>query len=226
MNRQWFGRLQSEVNVASEFASKLRTVRSISDTEMVCQEWMSRRFDRMTDDGERLFADIQKFMEAGSRLMANGSRSGGPDPGSTLSTQASWSMMPGRRHRVREPQNSPAPRLLWKPTQTSSRRKMMSKFALYVPLEAKPGKEKEVADFLRSAVPLVNAEAGTISWFAVQEGPSSFAIFDSFDDESGRDAHLKGRVAAALMEKAKAGDLFAKMPEIHKLEILADKLPK
>ena len=55
----------------------------------------------------------------------------------------------------------------------------MTKFALYVPLQAKPGKEKEVADFLRSAVPLVNAEVGTISWFAIQEGPSSFAIFDT-----------------------------------------------
>jgi quinol monooxygenase YgiN len=86
--------------------------------------------------------------------------------------------------------------------------------------------EREIADFLRSAVPLVNAEAGTISWFAIQEGASSFAIFDTFDDEAGRDAHLNGRVAAALMEKAKAGDLFAKAPEIHKLEILADKLPK
>ncbi|MGA7487129.1 MAG: antibiotic biosynthesis monooxygenase [Xanthobacteraceae bacterium] len=102
----------------------------------------------------------------------------------------------------------------------------MTKFALYVPLQAKPGKEKEVADFLRSAVPLVNAEAGTISWFAIQEGPSSFAIFDTFDTEAGRDAHLNGKVAAALMEKAKAGDLFAKAPAIHKLEILADKLPK
>ena len=102
----------------------------------------------------------------------------------------------------------------------------MTKFALYVPLEAKPGKEKEVADFLRSAVPLVSAEVGTISWFAVQEGPSSFAIFDTFDDEAGRDAHLNGKVAAALMEKAKAGHLFAKTPEIHKLGILADKLPK
>ena len=70
----------------------------------------------------------------------------------------------------------------------------MSKFALYVPLEAKPGKEKEVADFLRSAVPLVNAEAGTISWFAIQMGPSSFAIFDTFDDEAGRNAHLNGKV--------------------------------
>jgi quinol monooxygenase YgiN len=82
---------------------------------------------------------------------------------------------------------------------------MMSKFALYVPLEAKPGKEKEVADFLRSAVPLVDAEAGTISWFAIQMGPSSFAIFDTFDDEAGRNAHLNGKVAAALMEKAKSG---------------------
>src|SRR5258708_26622326 len=106
------------------------------------------------------------------------------------------------------------------------RERVMTKFALYVPLEAKPGKEKEVADFLRSAVPLVNAEVGTISWFAIQEGPSSFAIFDTFDDEAGRDAHLNGKVAAALMEKAKAGDLFAKTPEIHKLGILADKLPK
>jgi quinol monooxygenase YgiN len=104
--------------------------------------------------------------------------------------------------------------------------KPMTKLALYVPLQAKPGKEKEVADFLRSALPLVNAEPGTISWFAIQEGPSAFAIFDTFDDEAGRDAHLNGKVAAALMEKAKAGDLFAKTPEIYKLEILADKPPK
>src|SRR5215475_856674 len=102
----------------------------------------------------------------------------------------------------------------------------MTKYALYVPLQAKPGKEKEVADFLRSAVPLVNAEPGTVSWFAIQEGPSRFAIFDTFDDEASRDAHLNGTVAAALMQKAKAGDLFAAAPEIHKLDILADKLPK
>src|SRR6478736_2321194 len=99
--------------------------------------------------------------------------------------------------------------------------KPLTKFALYVPLQAKPGKEKEVADFLRSAVPLVNAEAGTVSWFSIQEGPSSFAIFDTFDDEAGRNAHLNGKVAAALMEKAKAGDLFAKAPDIHRLGILA-----
>src|SRR5215467_9933034 len=98
----------------------------------------------------------------------------------------------------------------------------MTKFALYVPLQAKPGKEKEVADFLKSALPLVNAEPGTVSWFAIQEGPSSFAIFDTFDDEAGRDAHLNGQVAAALMQKVKSGDLFAKEPQIYKLGILAD----
>lgn len=99
----------------------------------------------------------------------------------------------------------------------------MTKYALYVPLKAKPGKEQEVAAFLRSATPLVNDEPGTVSWFAIQEGPSSFAIFDTFDDEAGRDAHLNGKVAAALM--AKAGELLEKAPDIYKLEILADKLP-
>ena len=61
---------------------------------------------------------------------------------------------------------------------------------------------------------------------AIQEGPSSVAIFDTFDDGAGRGAHLNRKVALALIEKIKAGDLFAKTPEIHKLEILADKLPK
>ena len=99
----------------------------------------------------------------------------------------------------------------------------MSKLALYVPLEAKPGKEKEVADFLKSALPLVEDEPGTITWFAIQEGPSSFAIFDTFDDEAGREAHLNGKVAAALMSKA--DELLAKPPAIHKVALLADKLP-
>jgi quinol monooxygenase YgiN len=75
-------------------------------------------------------------------------------------------------------------------------------------------------------VPLVNAEPGTVSWFAIQEGPSRFAIFDAFDDEAGREAHLSGKVAAALMEKVKADDLFEGTPEIYKLCTLADKLPK
>ena len=77
---------------------------------------------------------------------------------------------------------------------------------------------------MKSALPLVEAEPGTVTWFAIQEGPSSFAIFDTFNDEAGRNAHLGGKVAAALM--AKAGDLLAKPPAILKIDILADKLPK
>ena len=100
----------------------------------------------------------------------------------------------------------------------------MPKYALYVPLEAKPGKEQAVADFLRAGLPLVQAEAGTVAWFGVQTGPSSFAIFDAFPDEKGRDAHLNGKVAAALM--AKAGELFATPPQINKLDVLASKLPE
>jgi len=101
----------------------------------------------------------------------------------------------------------------------------MTKLALYVPLHVKAGKEAEVAESLRNALPLVNAEPGTISWFAIQEGPSRFAIFETFDDEAGRDAHLKGPVAMALLEKAKSEDLFEKTPEVHAMEIIADKLP-
>lgn len=100
----------------------------------------------------------------------------------------------------------------------------MSKYALYVPLEAKPGKEQALAEFLRSAVPLVNEEAGTIAWFAIQEGPAKFAIFDTFNDDSARQSHLKGKVAKALMEKA--SELLAKTPDIYQLDILADKLPR
>jgi quinol monooxygenase YgiN len=99
----------------------------------------------------------------------------------------------------------------------------MVKLALYVRLEAKPGKEQEVADFLRSGLPLVEEEPATIAWFGIQMGPSTFGIFDAFNDEEGRQAHLSGKVAAALM--AKAGDLLAQPPSIAKVDVLAAKLP-
>jgi len=99
----------------------------------------------------------------------------------------------------------------------------MTKCSLYVHLEAKPGKEQEVADFLVSALPLVNQEPETTAWFALKMGPSTFGIFDAFPSEAGRDAHLSGEVAKALM--AKAADLFAKPPQINKVDVLADKLP-
>jgi quinol monooxygenase YgiN len=95
--------------------------------------------------------------------------------------------------------------------------------ALYVQLEAKPGKENEVADFLRSALPIVQQEPGTIAWFAIRMGPRTFGIFDAFPDESSRQAHLNGQVAAAL--KARASDLFANTPDIQKIDVLASKLP-
>ena len=99
----------------------------------------------------------------------------------------------------------------------------MVKVALYVRLEAKPGKEAEVHDFLMGGLPIVQAEPATTAWFAIRLGPSTFGIFDAFPDEAGRDAHLSGRVAAALM--AKAPDLLAEPPKIQKVDVLAAKLP-
>ena len=95
--------------------------------------------------------------------------------------------------------------------------------ALFVRLEAKPGKEQEVADFLLSGLPLVEEEPATIAWFGIRLGPSTFGIFDAFPDEAGRQAHLSGKVAAALM--AKAGEFFASPPSIEKVDVLAAKLP-
>ena len=95
----------------------------------------------------------------------------------------------------------------------------MVKTALFVRLEAKPGKEQEVADFLKSGLPLALQEPATVSWFAIRLGPSTFAIFDAFPDEAGRQAHLNGRIAAALM--AKAGELLSQPPNIEKADVLA-----
>ncbi len=95
-------------------------------------------------------------------------------------------------------------------------------YALYAHLKAKPGKEAQVEQFLKSALPLVQAEDGTVHWFALNEdSPGSFSIFDTFADEAGRDAHLNGKVAAALKEKA--DELFAEPPQIHKITVLASK---
>ena len=95
--------------------------------------------------------------------------------------------------------------------------------ALFVRLEAKPGKEAEVETFLRGGLPLVEEEPETTAWFGIRLGPSTFGIFDAFPDDAGRQAHLSGKVAAALM--AKASDLFAKPPAIEKVDVLAAKLP-
>jgi quinol monooxygenase YgiN len=99
----------------------------------------------------------------------------------------------------------------------------MVKSALLVILDAKPGKEAEVEAFLRSGQPIVQNEPGTVAWFAVRMGPSTFGIFDAFPDEAGRQAHLSGLVAAALRERTP--ELFASPPRIEALDVLAAKLP-
>src|SRR5258705_3005721 len=99
----------------------------------------------------------------------------------------------------------------------------MGKVALFVRLEAKAGKEAEVENFLHGGLALVEEEPATTSWFAIRLGPSTFGIFDAFPDESGRQAHLSGKVAAALM--AQASDLFSQPPSIEKCDVLAVKLP-
>jgi quinol monooxygenase YgiN len=96
------------------------------------------------------------------------------------------------------------------------------KFALYAQLKAKPGKEAEVEAFLKSALPLAEAEPGTVTWYAFAEDhPGSFGIFDTFDTESARQAHLDGPIAKALMSKA--NELLAQPPAIHKIRLFAAK---
>lgn len=95
--------------------------------------------------------------------------------------------------------------------------------ALWVKLDAKAGKEEEVAEFLRGGLSIVQDEPATITWYALKLGPSTYGIFDTFPDDAGRDAHLAGRVAEALM--AKASELLLTPPQIDKVEVLAAKLP-
>jgi quinol monooxygenase YgiN len=99
----------------------------------------------------------------------------------------------------------------------------MVKVALWVQLEAKPGKEQEVASFLSSALSLVEQEPATVTWFALRMGQTTFGIFDAFANEEGRQSHLTGAVASALMSKAT--DLLAKPPQIVKIDVLSAKLP-
>jgi quinol monooxygenase YgiN len=96
--------------------------------------------------------------------------------------------------------------------------------ALFVRLKAKPGKEAAVETFLRGGLPLAQAEPATVSWYALRMGPSTFGIFDTFPDDAGRQAHLSGPIAAALM--AQASELLAEPPSIERVDVLAAKHPK
>jgi quinol monooxygenase YgiN len=97
----------------------------------------------------------------------------------------------------------------------------MVKFALYGSLKAKPGKEAEVEAFLKQGAELAKKEKGTVTWYAIKEDHGQYGIFDTFNDEAGREAHLNGEIAKALM--AKAGELLAEPPKIHKIDVLAQK---
>ena len=98
----------------------------------------------------------------------------------------------------------------------------MPQFALYAQLKARPGKAADLEAFLKSALPLANAEPGTVTWYAFQEDEGAYGIFDTFDTEAARQAHLDGPIAKALMSKA--SELLAQPPAIHKIHLLAAKV--
>ncbi|MGZ6123325.1 MAG: putative quinol monooxygenase [Myxococcales bacterium] len=98
----------------------------------------------------------------------------------------------------------------------------MTKFALFVRLHAKPGKEAELEKFLAGALPLAQGETRTPVWFALKFGKGEFGIFDAFADESGRKAHLEGPIAKALMSRA--GELLAQSPKIEQVDLIASKV--
>ena len=97
----------------------------------------------------------------------------------------------------------------------------MAKQAIWVMLKANDGKEQEVEAFLAAGAKMAEDEPGTVTWYGVKMGPGVYGVFDTFSDEQGRDAHLSGEIAKALM--AKAPELFSNELRIEKMEILADK---
>ena len=99
----------------------------------------------------------------------------------------------------------------------------MVRVALWIRLEARPGKEAAVEAFLKSGLALADQEPATTAWFALKIGPSTFGIFDAFPDDTGRNAHLNGPIAAALMANASA--LLSSPPSIEKVDVLAAKMP-
>ncbi len=100
----------------------------------------------------------------------------------------------------------------------------MVNVGLFIRLEAKPGKEVDVDNFLRGGLFLVEEEPNTTAWFAIRMGPSTFGIFDAFQNESGRQEHLSGKLVTALAEKT--NELFTRLPAIEKIDVLAAKLPQ
>jgi quinol monooxygenase YgiN len=93
--------------------------------------------------------------------------------------------------------------------------------ALFARLEAKPGKENEVAQLLEAGLDMARQESTTPLWFALRLGPTTFGVFDAFADDHGRQKHLNGPIAKALV--AKTPELFSRPPVIEPLEVLGVK---
>ncbi len=98
----------------------------------------------------------------------------------------------------------------------------MAKYAFYVELKAKPGKEADVEAFLAKGAEMAKDEPGTVTWFGIREDNGTYGVFDTFDDAEGRDAHLNGAIAKALF--ASADELFSEPPKLHKIEVIAEKI--
>lgn len=162
----------------------------------------------MTKPGERSEAEIDATLAASFPASDPPSWTLGIDPRVETAAIPKTALRSGRAPQVHQS-------LKW--------RSNMVKLALLVRLEAKPGKETAVEDFLKGGLPIVQEERATTTWYALKLGPSSYGIFDTFPDDAGRQAHLSGKVAAALM--AKASELFSQPPSIEKVDILAAKLP-
>ena len=98
---------------------------------------------------------------------------------------------------------------------------MTVKFGLLALLDAKPDKGAELGAFLQSGRALAAAEIGTISWYAFKVSDTQYGIFDSFETEDGRQAHLNGEIPTALGLVAE--DLLAKEPDIRQVDVIAVK---
>ena len=98
---------------------------------------------------------------------------------------------------------------------------MMAKLALYVRMKPKAGKEPEIEAFLKQGAEMAKAEAGTVAWYGIREDDGAYSVFDTFEDEAGREAHLNGEIAKALM--ASASELFSEPPQISKISLVAEK---
>jgi quinol monooxygenase YgiN len=192
--------IEAAVGKEEEVAEFLRSAHAIVDKEPDTRDWYALRFDA------RHFAIFDTFPGHAGRLKH---LLGGVGRSLIVRTFTQLSGLPDIELSdilaSKRPAVTDTPRL-----------------ALHVPLVARSGQEEEVASFLTGALPLVEAEPGTLGWYAVRHGSHSFAIMDVFMDEAARQAHLSGQVAAALM--ARAGALFETPPQIHKAEVLATKI--